>query len=347
MSAADFVFTPSVSTERVSRRELCTHPLVWRAVRGMFSLYATFSFAVLFLAEDIAQSTHLPAFCAAVGLVTLWLGVTEAPRLGTLRNHVVVALPALAVSAAVLLVPTVSTIVLGGAFFIGPLIAVRLQERRHIVLHMGLAALLLGSATVGAGASSSVVLTAIVVGVASAILCLCCTVILEAAEAQGDELEGLVRRDPLTGVGNRRLLLEVLASESRRHANTGHTLAVIAMDLNGFKGINDTFGHAAGDELLQRVAGALIEVVPHEATVVRQGGDEFCVVLPDSNPASAERVATAIRTGLAAVTVDRHAAVSTGIGMALFPDDAPDADTLLQVADERLYLDKQPSSLRA
>ncbi len=171
-------------------------------------------------------------------------------------------------------------------------------------------------------------------------LCFSCVVALEAAEAQGAELEALVRRDPLTGVGNRRLLLEVLDDELARHERTGRHLSLIALDLDGFKSLNDDVGHAAGDELLQRVATALTAAVEPRDTVVRQGGDEFCIVLPETSAELANRSCNAVRAALAQIETPDGGRISSGLGVASYPDDALTADVLLHVADERLRLSK-------
>jgi diguanylate cyclase (GGDEF)-like protein len=116
---------------------------------------------------------------------------------------------------------------------------------------------------------------------------------------------------------------------------------VIALDLNGFKILNDTVGHAAGDDLLRDVAEALSSVVDPRDTVVRQGGDEFCLVLPETSAAHAERTGNAIRARLAQIE-SYGANVTTGIGIASFPVDALRGDVLLHVADERLRANKAP-----
>ncbi|MDQ8046110.1 MAG: GGDEF domain-containing protein, partial [Patulibacter sp.] len=170
------------------------------------------------------------------------------------------------------------------------------------------------------------------------VLAFSCVVILEAAEAQSEELERLVRRDPLTGLGNRRLLDEQLSELLRRHELSGQQLSVLALDLNGFKALNDTLGHAAGDELLRDTATALERATRPQDVLIRQGGDEFLVLLPNTSPEHAQRTTNAIRAGLA--STDTGGLVSSGIGRATYPDDALTGDVLLHVADERLIADK-------
>jgi diguanylate cyclase (GGDEF)-like protein len=232
--------------------------------------------------------------------------------------------------------------------FIGPLTAVRLQNRRHIAAHIGAATL--GLVTLGTTGAifgfldMTTIITILVMTPAIWVLGLSCTVVLEASEQQGEELERLVRRDPLTGVGNRRLLEEQMAKEIARHSRTGQQLSIITLDLNGFKALNDTLGHAAGDELLRDVATALTRATRREDTVVRQGGDEFVVLLPNTIPAHAQRTVNAIRAGLA--TTETGGLVSSGFGIATYPGDALTGDVLLHVADERLIADKEADPIR-
>ena len=106
------------------------------------------------------------------------------------------------------------------------------------------------------------------------------------------------RRDPLTGLWNRRLFEGRLEYEVRRHRRNGLPLSVIALDLDGFKEVNDTLGHPAGDELLRQVAAVLSETVRDQDTVARQGGDEFCVIAPETDADEGAALAGRIKDGL-------------------------------------------------
>ncbi len=96
--------------------------------------------------------------------------------------------------------------------------------------------------------------------------------------------------DPLTGLPNRRLLYDRLRSETARARRHGYPLAVVAFDLDGFKPINDTYGHAAGDLVLQCFADQLRKVIRGSDVAARTGGDEFLLLLPECRPAQIERV---------------------------------------------------------
>ena len=114
-------------------------------------------------------------------------------------------------------------------------------------------------------------------------------------ERERDAMRRFALRDPLTGLANRRALDERLGYEIARHTRHGESFAVLALDLDGFKPVNDRFGHDAGDELLREAAAALVEVVRAQDTVVRLGGDEFCVLAPQTGQASADRLTARVR----------------------------------------------------
>jgi diguanylate cyclase (GGDEF)-like protein len=146
------------------------------------------------------------------------------------------------------------------------------------------------------------------------------------------ELADLARRDPLTGVGNRRLLSERLRYELARHRRTDRELALLVLDLDGFKQVNDELGHPAGDRLLADVAAALVATVRDGDTVVRHGGDEFCIVAPETGEAEAEALAERIRSALGAIETLNGPLTAT-LGGAIFPKDAPTPELLLAAAD--------------
>jgi diguanylate cyclase (GGDEF)-like protein len=151
----------------------------------------------------------------------------------------------------------------------------------------------------------------------------------EGVEQRERMLGRMVRRDPLTRVGNYQLLNELLEYEITRHLRTGGTLTLLVLDLDGFKELNDTLGHPAGDQRLREVATALRSAVRGQDTVCRQGGDEFAVVMPDSGPEAADALVARIDAHLARVPA------SASIGVATFPHDASAADGLLEAADRR------------
>jgi diguanylate cyclase (GGDEF)-like protein len=151
-------------------------------------------------------------------------------------------------------------------------------------------------------------------------------------ERERDAMRRYALRDPLTGLANRRALDERLGYEVARHTRHGESFAVLALDLDGFKLVNDRFGHDAGDELLREAAAALVDVVRAQDTVVRLGGDEFCVLAPQTGQASADRLMGRVREALAGVTAG-VSGLSASMGLAVFPADGTTPDALLAAAD--------------
>ena len=151
-------------------------------------------------------------------------------------------------------------------------------------------------------------------------------------ERERDAMRRFALRDPLTGVANRRALDERLGYEIARHTRHGESFAVLALDLDGFKAVNDRFGHDAGDQLLRETAAALVEVVRAQDTVVRLGGDEFCVLAPQTGQTSADQLSGRVRGALAGVTAGLSG-LSASMGIAVFPADGTTPEALLAAAD--------------
>lgn len=157
------------------------------------------------------------------------------------------------------------------------------------------------------------------------------------------ELEHLVRHDPLTGLANRLFLNDRIQQAIARSRRNRNSVALLMVDLDGFKQVNDAHGHAAGDELLVQIAGRLSECVRETDTVARLGGDEFVVMLenvphPEGTTGIIEKLVARIRepVRLAAGT----AQVSASIGIACCPQHAGDAEELLELADAAMYAAK-------
>jgi diguanylate cyclase (GGDEF)-like protein len=150
-----------------------------------------------------------------------------------------------------------------------------------------------------------------------------------------EEQASEARIDSLTGLSNRRALEEALAAEISRAHRFAHELAVVLLDLDRFKEINDNFGHAAGDVMLRAVSRLLTSLARQGDTVARWGGEEFVVVLPETDLAGAERFAERLRRTIEAQSVgDMHTSASCGVATML-PDDS--AENLLRAADTALY----------
>lgn len=159
-----------------------------------------------------------------------------------------------------------------------------------------------------------------------------------------ERLDLLAHYDALTGLSNRSLLLDRLKQSVERAIRGGTRVVLLFIDLDHFKQINDTWGHATGDLLLQAVAQRLKQCVRAADTVARLGGDEFVVLLPDIKDVDA--VAQLAQKILDALTppyeLDGKSLTSTpSIGISIYPDDHDDADTLLEHADRAMYQAKQ------
>ncbi|MDO9356495.1 MAG: GGDEF domain-containing protein [Solirubrobacteraceae bacterium] len=304
---------------------------------GVFLAGALVIFPTL-RALDLPLEGGIPA--AVLGFVSAaFVFGRPAPKIGTFPNHVLLmaswGVPVLAYYS---VLPNAAQAT-PGFTFTAVLIAFRLTDRSEMVAHLGtVIALLLMPIAFGV-ASTQTTIAALLTTAGLIALASIVTIVFESAEEQGEDLERLIRRDPLTGVGNRRLLAERLAYELARHERSGQRLTLLALDLNGFKDINDQLGHAAGDELLVAVASTLRANVRGQDTIVRQGGDEFCVMLPETSAQDAARIGASLRDALSQITAG-HGPLTTGLGMAEYPRDGTDIDTILRHADAHLRADK-------
>jgi len=161
----------------------------------------------------------------------------------------------------------------------------------------------------------------------------------KAARINGKLLESMALKDPLTGLANRRQLTDRMSMAIVHARRNKSTMAVVYLDLDGFKQINDTLGHGAGDTLLKMVAERLVATVREEDTVARLGGDEFMIVLWLSSADEAAKVALKlIRAVSQTYDIEGHTvSVTTSAGVAIYPSHGEDADTLMKSADLALY----------
>lgn len=164
-----------------------------------------------------------------------------------------------------------------------------------------------------------------------------------AARRAEEELRWAANHDPLTALPNRKLFSEVLEQALTAAATKATCVCVIVIDVDGFKLLNDSMGHSAGDELLKTVARRLQANIPSEATVARLGGDEFAVIVPGlrSDNARASAVAAIIEGVADTLTIDESVVhVSISAGAAMWPADGADAEEILKSADLALYAAK-------
>ncbi|HEY0855264.1 MAG TPA: EAL domain-containing protein [Devosia sp.] len=167
---------------------------------------------------------------------------------------------------------------------------------------------------------------------------------LSARKSAEEHIRFLAHHDALTGLANRASFGRTLQDEIARAKRRNGIFAVLALDLDRFKEVNDLFGHPAGDVLLQRVGAALLAAVAEHGSAARLGGDEFAVLVTDiGGPAEAGRLAEAILDAFE--KANQHSAggpaMSASIGIALFPRDAGSAEEVMSHADTALYRAKQ------
>lgn len=158
----------------------------------------------------------------------------------------------------------------------------------------------------------------------------------QAAEAH---IQQLAHYDPLTGLPNRSLLNDRSRGALSHARRYGESVALMFLDLDHFKNINDSLGHGVGDEVLMALAYRLKAVVREQDTVARLGGDEFVLLLPDTDAQGAARVADKLlQAALSPIQVVQHElTVTPSIGIALYPKDGADLDSLARSADAAMY----------
>ena len=158
------------------------------------------------------------------------------------------------------------------------------------------------------------------------------------AEAAEQAALDMANRDPATGLGNRRAWMDTLQLESARATRTGRPLTVIVLDLDGLKKVNDSHGHAAGDELIAMTAAGLTAARRATDVVCRLGGDEFGIAAPDTDDVQARLLVTRVRAALNAKGVE------FSVGWAVsgtLPDDRGHAQDVWHQADQLMYLNKR------
>ena len=154
--------------------------------------------------------------------------------------------------------------------------------------------------------------------------------------------------DTLTNLPNRRHLDQRIAAEIERSQRYHHKFALLMIDLDGFKGINDTFGHAIGDSVLKQVAAALRRTLRASDFLARYGGDEFSIILPETGRERALMVAEKLRLALTSTHLhlpqETQRYLSGCVGISIYPNDREDAEQMLNCADQRMYRAKRSGS---
>jgi diguanylate cyclase (GGDEF)-like protein/PAS domain S-box-containing protein len=156
-----------------------------------------------------------------------------------------------------------------------------------------------------------------------------------------EQIHHLAVTDPLTGLANYRRLLDALDTEIKRYGRTGRPFAILLLDLNGLKKINDAHGHLVGSRALGRLANVLRIHCREIDTAARYGGDEFVLVLPETESEAARHVAQRISERLR--DDGEEPPISVSAGAAIFPQDGLTIEELLAAADRDLYREKRSS----
>jgi diguanylate cyclase (GGDEF)-like protein len=172
-------------------------------------------------------------------------------------------------------------------------------------------------------------------------------IIIEYEELKRLELNAVT--DPLTGLYNRRLFGESFEKELNRARRYTQPLALVILDLHRFKEVNDKHGHPRGDEVLRATAATLKKALRTSDSAFRIGGDEFALLLPQTDSPQALALSRRVETVFAEMIqpLQLEVAVSMDHGVAIFPQDADQADQLIRIADERLYRQKHANHKKA
>lgn len=299
--------------------------------------------AVLFVGGGLAavppDLLHSPGHPAAILLLPLlavlsgavcWLVADRAPAAGL---HLVAIAATCQIALTVALADEVFAIYY---VFVAIFVAYVFDERRMIAAHLGLVVLAaLAPVVYEPDSARSLAIRTLILVPTLAIACVMVTYLREHLVASEERYRTLSERDPLTGIGNYRMLVNRVPRELLRHGRYGHRLGLIAIDLDDFKQINDALGHQRGDLVLREVAEGLSDCVRAGDILVRQGGDEFAVIAPETDPEDTRLLGERLRARVATIAIGERT-IGASIGTAQFPDDGETLESLLRVADERL-----------
>lgn len=150
--------------------------------------------------------------------------------------------------------------------------------------------------------------------------------------------------DILTGVTNRKGFMMRLNNAINNSNITKKPFVLVMLDLNDFKRINDTFGHQIGDYILQKVTKIMQDKIRDNDIICRYGGDEFAVILENTNPETASEIIDRLNNGLSEFIISNGTRLSFSAGMAIYPDDTRDIHALIKIADQRMYSCKRKVS---
>lgn len=330
---------PAPIARRMTRSELATDPRVWGAT-SLVLLVSAFMTLALMLAVPSMNRDELPLVAGGLGLAALIFWRAEAPPIGSVGSHLYVLFVAASVAAALLIYQPGGSLAIGAGIFLGPMITVRNRNKLHMLGHLLVASALIGGVLLSGLVDPATRFAGVTTIFSMWALAAAGSQILEPAEEQSEELDRLVRRDPVTGAGNRRLMNELLDAAFARHHRSQRPLSLMLVDIEDFAGINDEFGHAEGDRLLRAIAAEIESVVDARGSISRHDADEFCVLLPGDDAEAAADVAAQVRSAVNAITLPNGDHVRCDVGHASVPADASERDGLLDAAGERVLADR-------
>lgn len=157
---------------------------------------------------------------------------------------------------------------------------------------------------------------------------------------QFDQVKYYSEKDPLTNTYNRRTVEQSFQKIAQTYKKENQKVGIIMMDLNNFKGINDTYGHHKGDELLIHLASILNNSVKKNDVVARWGGDEFLILVPDCQKSFESGYVRKLQQVLEDEKFDGFPSVGASVGFAIYPDDGQDFQELIRMADKAMYRKK-------
>jgi len=159
-----------------------------------------------------------------------------------------------------------------------------------------------------------------------------------------EEVQRLAITDSLTGLNNRRYFFDLARNEFERARRFGHSLVAIMLDLDGFRGVNEQYGHAGGDLTLTSIAETWMKELREVDVMGRYGGDEFAILLPETDLKAGKKVAKRLSKIAKALSVETERgkiSVTISLGVAALLDDSPNIEYLIDRADRGLYLSKE------
>jgi len=151
------------------------------------------------------------------------------------------------------------------------------------------------------------------------------------------QLISMANTDPITGLYNNRFLYNILGHELKRAKRYGLPLSIIFIDLNNFKNVNDMMGHLFGDVVLRRVSEKLLESVRETDVLARYGGDEFVVLMPQTDSSGSMIISKRLQEVIYNLELPGGSRIGLSFGVAGYPEDGDNADQLLNIADTRMY----------